>query len=100
MNIDKIDIYNNGISVIIYPKEKKLFKENKKYNITESEILDFLRIIRTWQNKYEDNQKKDGIIFSIKIYYDGKIDEMKGRRALPDNYKEFDAYVKKIYDRR
>ena len=31
---------------------------------------------------------------------DGKVDVMKGRRAVPENYEEFNKYVRKIYDRR
>ena len=39
-------------------------------------------------------------MFNVKVFYDGKIDEMKGKRAVPDNYEEFSQYVGMIYDRR
>ena len=53
-----------------------------------------------WDKEYINNSYTDGIMFNVKVYYDGKIDEMKGIRAVPDNYEEFNAYVRKVYDRR
>jgi hypothetical protein len=47
-----------------------------------------------------DNSYNDGISFCVKVHYDGKVDIMKGRRAVPENYEEFNKYVKKIYDRK
>ena len=100
MNIDKIEVYNNGKSFIIFPRENKVSLLDRTISITDDEIKDFLRIIRTWKNEYIDNSYSDGIMFNVKVFYDGKIDEMKGKRAVPDNYEEFSQYVGMIYDRR
>lgn len=100
MNIDKIEVQNNDKEFIIYPKENKLQKLNKTLDITKEEIEELIRIIRVWDNEYMDNSYNDGISFCVKVYYDGKVDIMKGRRAVPENYEEFNKYVKKIYDRK
>lgn len=100
MNIDKIEVYNNGKSFVMFPKENKVLLLDKFISITEEEIKEFLRIIRTWKNEYINNSYSDGIMFNVKVHYDGKIDEMKGIRDVPDNYEEFNQYVGKIYDRR
>lgn len=100
MNIDKIEVQNNDKEFIIYPKENKLQKLNKMLDITKEEIEELIRIIRVWDNEYIDNSYTDGINFCVKVHYDGKVDIMKGRRAVPDNYEDFNKYVKKIYDRR
>jgi hypothetical protein len=100
MNIDKIEVFNNGFSFIMFPKDKMISLSNKSFSIEEEEIKEFLRIIRTWDKEYINNSYTDGIMFNVKVYYDGKIDEMKGIRAVPDNYEEFNAYVRKVYDRR
>ena len=93
VNVDKIEIYNNEKSFIIYPKENKLLKEENIYYIEEKEIEELIKIIRTWKNNYIDNSYNDGVIFYVRVYYEGK-------RAVPNNYEEFDLYVKRIYDKR
>ena len=100
MNIDKIEVQNNDKQFIIYPKKLNVEIENKSYNIELELIEELIRIIRVWDNEYMDNSYNDGISFCVKVYYDGKVDVMKGRRAVPENYEEFNKYVKKIYDRK
>ena len=100
MNIDKIEVQNNDKEFTIYPKKQSVEIENKIYYIEKESIEELIRIIRVWDNEYIDNSYTDGINFCVKVHYDGKVDVMKGRRAVPDNYEDFNKYVKKIYDRR
>lgn len=100
MNIDKIEVQNNDKQFIIYPKKLNVEIENKSYNIELELIEELIRIIRVWDNEYIDNSYTDGISFCVKVHYDGKVDIMKGRRAVPENYEEFNKCVKKIYDRK
>ena len=100
MNIDKIEVQNNDKQFITYPKKLNVEIENKLYNIELELIEELIRIIRVWDNEYIDNSYNDGISFCVKVHYDGKVDIMKGRRAVPENYEEFNKCVKKIYDRK
>ena len=100
MNIDKIEITENNISFVILPSEKKVYLEGKYYDITESEIDNLIRIIRTWDSEYVNNDYFDGNRFRINIYYEGKVDCIKGVRGYPDNYEEFTKFVRSIYERR
>ncbi len=100
MNIDKIEIYNNGQEVTILPKDNKYIIDNTSYDIETEEIERFLRMILSWNNNYYNDKDTDGIIFSIRIYSNGEIDEIKGIRDVPYNYSEFNEFVRMLYDRR
>ena len=100
MNIDKIEVQNNDKEFTIYPKKLSVYIEGKVYYIEQERIEELIRIIRTWKSEYTDNSHTDGISFCVKVHCDGKVDVMKGRRAVPENYEEFNKYVRKIYDRR
>jgi len=100
MNIDKIEILSNNIKLTIIPNENKLIRQGKSTTITNEEIEQLIRIIRYWKSDYYSNKDFDGAITLIKIYYDNKIDTIKIIRKLPDNYDEFNKYVRLLYGRR
>ena len=97
MNINKIEIFNNNLSLVIFPKEEKVLVGKISRSISVEEIEEFLDIIMYWDHNYYSNRGLDGVRFDIKIYYEDKIDEYKGVRSLPNNYKEFDTFVRKLY---
>ena len=100
MNIDKIDIVNNNIKLTILPEEHKVIKADLVTDITEEEIDEFFRIISVWDNNYYSSTGFDGNSFTVRIYYDGKVDTFKGIRKMPDNYNDFNTFVRKLNDRR
>lgn len=100
MDIEMIEISENNIGFVIYPKEEKVLIKEKYYHIDQSEIDDFMRIIKAWKHEYINNSYFDGGSFSIAIYHDGKVDKIRGIRDYPDNYAEFSNFVRRIYERR
>ena len=100
MNIDMIEVMENDIKFVIFPKKRELLLENKYYPITDEEIENFIRIIRNWNHEYDDDSYLDGNMFAVSVHYDGKVDRMRGIRGMPRNYQEFADFVRNIYDRR
>lgn len=100
VDIDMIEVRENDINFIIFPKKEQVLIDNNYYPITEKEIGDFVRIIRIWDNQYMDNSYFDGNRFNVNVYYDGKVDKMSGIRGIPSNYEAFTKFVRSIYDRR
>ncbi len=99
MNIDKIEVMENGKNFIILPKIKKVLINDITKDIDEERIKDFIRIIRTWKSEYY-SPGIDGNKFEINVYYDGKIDTIRGNRGVPNNYEEFSDFIRSIYDNR
>ena len=101
MNIDMIEVTENNISFIIFPKKGKYLFNDKYYDIEEKKIKELLDIIRNWHHEYSDKTYMGGNMFSINIYYNGKVDKMSGVRGVPTNYAAFSQFVRSIvYDRR
>ena len=101
MNIDMIEVTENNISFVIMPKQRKVLINDKYYDIEEKKIKEFLDIIRNWNHEYRDNTHMDGNMFSVNIYYNGKVDKISGVRDVPLNYAAFSEFVRSIvYDRR
>ena len=100
MNIDRIEIDDNGLYLDIYPKDKYYLCEEFKYPIDNKKIKEFIRIIGLWDKNYYSDIDHDGMHYTIKIYYDGKIDTYKGVRSGPLNYSEFSKFVRGLYVRK
>ena len=100
MNIDKIEITENDISLTLFPKTNKLSIGEKEYKIEPDVTRELIRIIRTWDNEYIDNTYFDGNRYEIRIYQDNNVDVLKGTRNGPRNYKEFSKLIRSIYGRR
>lgn len=99
MNIDMIDVIENEIKFVIFPKKEKVLIEGDYYPIERKKIDELIRIICLWDNEYTSQDSLDGNYFEVNVYYDGKVDRMRGRRGIPKNYEEFANYVRSIYDR-
>jgi len=99
MNIDMIEIMENEIKFTIFPKKLQVLIHNKYYPIKEEKIKELIRITRTWDNKYTDSGYLDGNRFEISIHCDGEVNRKCGIRGVPNNYQEFDDWVRSIYDR-
>ena len=100
MNIDKIDIVNNGIRLTIIPNENKLIKKDNTTTITDEEIDTFFDIISTWKDNYYSSNGLDGNNYTVRIFHDHKIDTFKAIRKVPSNYNEFHNFVRTLNDRR
>lgn len=77
--ISNIDIYIDVVkeAIIVNNKEKK---------ITEEKIDDLIRIIRTWDNVYNNPNVIDSETFFIKIDTNDGTEIIKGNGEYPDNY--------------
>ncbi len=100
MNIDMIEVIENNNKFIIVPNKEIVLIDNKCYPIKNEKIKEFIRIIRNWNHEYIDNRYYDGNYFEVNVYYDGKVDRMRGFRGMPNNYQEFVDFVRSIYDAR
>jgi hypothetical protein len=89
--MNSIEIYINNIgndtNIYIYVKEHKMIINNQEKTITEEKIDELLRIIRTWDNVYENtNSKIDGENFIININTIDGTSIIKGNNNYPENY--------------
>ena len=98
--IDKIEITNNEMNLIIFPKENKVQIRNRKVDISDEEINMLLSIIRTWKHNYGSSKYFDGIKLNINVYYKGQVDSIKSTGEMPNGYLEFDRIVRELYDRK
>ncbi len=99
MNIDKIEVSENNISFVIYPKKNVVIINNKEYNIETKTIEDLIKIISIWDHEYYDSSYMDGNTFEVVVYSNEK-DIFRGIRGVPRNYDSFSKLVWSIYDRR
>lgn len=99
MNIDMIEVIENNIKFVIFPKKEKVLIKGNYYPISKEKIDELIRIIRTWDSEYDTSGYLDGNYFEVNVYYDGKVDRMRGKRGMPNNYEEFANYVRSIYVR-
>ena len=101
MNIDMIEVVENNVSFVILPKKGKVLVDNACFDIEEKKIKELLDIIRNWDHEYNDGSYMDGNMFSVSVYYNGKVDKMRGVRGGPINYEAFSQFVRSIvYGRR
>ena len=99
MNIDMIEVIENNNKFVIFPKKGRVLIDGNYYPIDEGKIEDLIRIIRTWDSEYGATGSLDGNYFEVCVYYDGKVDRMRGKRGMPSNYEEFANFVRSIYVR-
>ena len=77
--ISNIDIYINVI-------KETIIVNNQEQKITEEQIDDLIRIIRTWKNEYSNPNIIDAESFFIKINTTDGTEIIKGSGEYPDNY--------------
>ena len=87
----------NSIEIIIDSKTSKeevyidvlkqtIIVNNQEQKITEEQIDDLIRIIRTWKNEYSNPNIIDAESFFIKINTTDGTEIIKGSGEYPDNY--------------
>lgn len=88
MNNIEIIIDNKTANVDIYIDVVKqiIIVNNKEQKITEEQIDDLVRIIRTWDNVYNNPNVIDAESFFIKIDTNSGTEIIKGNGEYPDNY--------------
>ena len=73
--------------------------DNKLYFINNKEkIINLIRIIRNWQQKYESSNVIDGEEFLIKIVCLKEAYVIHGKGSYPKNYLEFKNWIRTNYD--
>ena len=97
MNIDKIEVSENDISFVLYPKEETILIGEKKYKIDSQLIEKLIRIISVWDNEYYDSSYMDGNIFEVVVYSNNKKTIKRGIRGIPKNYEAFSSLVRGMY---
>lgn len=99
--INDIEIYINNIGIEkyikIFPKERKILIGSITKDISEEKINELLRIIRLWNNTY-DNKLIDGEEFTIKIVYKDNVEKISGKGLCEKNYKSFRKWISDICD--
>ena len=101
MNSIEISVANigNNINIFIDVKKYKLIINNKTKDITEEQLSNLIRIIRTWNSNYPSNNNEiDTETFLIRINTDSETDVIKGNGTYPDNYLAFKEWIGEFND--
>ena len=81
-----IDSKTANFDVYIDVVKKTIIVNNNDHKITEEQIDDLVRIIRTWKNEYNNQNVIDSESFFIKIDTNTGTEIIKGSGEYPDNY--------------
>lgn len=81
-----IDSKTENIDIYIDVVKETIIINNKEQKITEEKIDDLIRIIRTWDNVYNNSNVIDSETFFIKINANQGTEIIKGNGEYPDNY--------------
>ena len=81
-----IDSKTENIDIYIDVVKETIIINNKEQKITEEKIDDLIRIIRTWDNVYNNSNVIDSESFFIKINTNDGTEIIKGNGEYPDNY--------------
>ena len=96
MNSIEISINNIGreINIFINTKEHKAIINNQEKHINEEKIDELLRIIRTWDNIYENKSNTtDTESFLININTNEETYTIKGHGNYPKDYILFKEWI-------
>ena len=96
--MNSIEIYINNIgnntNIYINVKQHKITINNIEKHITEEKIDELLRIIRTWDSVYEnDNNIIDAESFLININTEDGTYTIKGKGSYPKDYILFKEWI-------
>ena len=88
MNSIQIIIDNkiSNIDIYIDVLKETIIVNNQEQKITEEQIDDLIRIIRTWKNEYSNPNIIDAESFFIKIDTKDGIEIIKGSGEYPKDY--------------
>lgn len=91
----KITINNtmNNIYIEIDCSTNTLTINGLEKTITNDKIDYLLRIIRLWPKDLYFNNIIDAESYKIEIYYNSKVDCLKGKGKYPSNYQEFKDWI-------
>lgn len=91
----KITINNtmNNIYIEIDCSTNILTINGLEKTITNDKIDYLLRIIRLWPKDLYFNNIIDAESYKIEIYYNSKVDCLKGKGKYPSNYQEFKDWI-------
>lgn len=81
-----IDSKTENIDIYIDVVKETIIINNKEQKITEEKIDDLIRIIRTWDNVYNNSNVIDSETFFIKIDTNNGTEIIKGNGEYPNNY--------------
>ena len=100
MNSINILIENITITTDIYIDvlNQTITLNNEEKIITQTQIDDLIRIIRTWKNEYTNPTIIDSESFLIKINTDEDTEIIKGRGSYPDNYNLLKEWIRGFYE--
>ena len=100
--MNSIEIYienlKNTLSVNIDLDNNIIFVNGIKKSITNEKIESLFRIIREWENNYNNNNTIDGENFSIKIITTNNVNVITGNGDYPKNYIEFKNWIGEFYE--
>ena len=81
-----IDSQTENKDIYIDVIKKIIIINNKEQKITEEQIYELIRIIRTWKNEYSNSNIIGAERFLIKIETKNETEIIKGSGEYPDNY--------------
>ncbi len=89
--VDAIEIIiNNGAlvqtSALIAYKQKVCYLNEKKYEVDDSFLEEFVRILSQWKNEYGTKSGIDVEEFKVTVYSGKREDVFHGKGIFPDNY--------------
>ncbi len=100
MNTDKIKITINNVVGNTYIEidcsTNTLTINGLEKTITNDKIDYLLRIIRLWPKDLYYKNNIDDESYKIEIYYNSKVDCLKGKGKYPSNYLEFKNWIGEI----
>lgn len=100
--MNSIEIYienlKNTLSINIDLDNNIIFVNGIKKSITNEKIESLFRIIREWENNYNNNNTIDGENFSIKIITNNNVNVITGNGDYPKNYIEFKNWIGEFYE--
>ena len=90
----QISSIGNYTNIYIDIKNNKTTINNQEKSITSEKIDELLRIIRTWDSIYQNqNNLIDSESFLVKIITNEGIEEIKGSGDYPNNYLSLKEWI-------
>ena len=87
-----------GETKIELDDEKRTFTINgKEKNVDVDRFASrLLRIVSSWEEKYENDRIIDGLTYEIEILKDGENYNFYGRNSFPKNFYQFDMLLNEV----
>lgn len=100
--MNSIEIYINNIGnntdIYIDTKKHKVIINKKQKDITDEQIDELIRIIRTWDEVYESNTKIiDPEFFLINLNTNEETYTIRGDGGYPSNYHLFKEWIGELH---